>query len=95
MYYKSRIRVLTSKLNYLWYSFTLLLILQITFGAFVAGLKAGYIYNTLPKMQGVWMPVGMWKLGSIMQNAVENPVTVQFIHRWLGIITLLFSACLP
>src|SRR5258705_2960037 len=34
----------------------LILILQIIYGAFVAGLKAGYVYNTFPLMEGKFFP---------------------------------------
>ena len=33
----------------------ILIILQITYGAFVAGLKAGFMYNTFPKMGANWI----------------------------------------
>jgi cytochrome c oxidase assembly protein subunit 15 len=57
----------------------LLLILQITYGAFVAGLKAGYVYNTFPLMEGKFFPEGLF-LGGITNNIT----TVQFIHRMIA-----------
>lgn len=61
----------------------------IVFGAFVAGLKAGHVYNTFPLMDGRWLPEGLLYLEPTWRNAFENPLTVQFIHRCLGIGTLL------
>jgi len=57
-------------------------------GAFVAGLDAGLIYNTFPKMGPGLVPPDLWdpKLGLL--NLFENRVTVQFQHRVLAIGTL-------
>ncbi len=60
--------------------------LQIIFGAFTAGLKAGFIFNTYPKMGDNWLPrsaINIFKNSGII-SLVENPILVQFIHRWLG-----------
>ncbi|MDX1638134.1 MAG: COX15/CtaA family protein [Balneolaceae bacterium] len=64
----------------------ILLILQVIWGAFVAGLNAGFIYNSFPLMNGSVMPVGAWVLEPLMLNFVENPGLVQWIHRVLGTV---------
>lgn len=69
-----------------------LLSLQIVWGAFTAGLKAGHLYNTFPLMAGAWTPPSMWALAPSLVNLVENPVTVQWIHRALA--TLLLAGAL-
>lgn len=70
--------------------FTLgLLLLQITSGAFVAGLKAGLIYNSFPLMNNEIIPEGLFFLKPWYINFFENITTVQFIHRILGTINLL------
>ena len=61
-----------------------LIILQIIYGAFTAGLKAGYGWNTFPKMQGQWVPDGLMQLSPWYVNFIEHNFTVQFIHRLLG-----------
>lgn len=66
-----------------------LLLLQIIYGAFVAGLKAGFFYNTFPKMNGEWLPQNALYLNPLFKNWLENAVTVQWTHRWLGISLLL------
>ena len=66
-----------------------LVLLQIVYGAFVAGLKAGLIYNTFPLMDGYLLPPGLTALPSFFQNITENLTTVQFIHRALGWIIFL------
>jgi cytochrome c oxidase assembly protein subunit 15 len=57
-------------------------------GGFVAGLKAGFIYNSFPLMGGEVLPADAWSLEPIWRNLTENPVLAQFVHRWLAILTL-------
>ena len=63
-----------------------LMLLQIIYGAFTAGLKAGYGWNTFPKMAGQWIPGGLLPLSPWWKNLVEHNMTVQFIHRILGLV---------
>lgn len=69
-----------------------LLALQIVWGAFVAGLKAGFIHNTFPLMVGRLVPPDLLTLTPGPINFVQNMVTVQWTHRVLGTI-LLIAAC--
>ncbi len=57
---------------------------QLIWGAFTAGLDAGYIYNTFPLMNGDWLPKNAWSLQPAIINFVENPGLVQWAHRILG-----------
>ena len=52
-------------------------------GAFVAGLDAGLVYNTWPKMADRWVPDDLWALSPRTKNIFENATTVQFNHRHL------------
>ena len=61
-----------------------LLALQIMFGAFTAGLRAGYAFAEWPMMGGRLFPEGVPMLQPFWLNAVNQPVVVQFIHRWLA-----------
>jgi cytochrome c oxidase assembly protein subunit 15 len=63
-----------------------LLALQFLFGAYVAGLEAGYAYSSWPKMGGEWFPEGTPMLEPFLRNFVDNPIVVQFIHRWLAFV---------
>jgi len=56
-------------------------------GGFVAGLKAGKIYNTFPMMGDDWLPPGILALEPFWRNFFDNPETVQFDHRWLAMTT--------
>jgi len=63
-----------------------LLLIQVVWGAFTAGLNAGHIYNTFPKMFQFWFPPELWLYEPILINFVENMVTVQWIHRVVGTV---------
>lgn len=60
----------------------------IVWGAFVAGLNAGLVYNTFPLMAGRWIPEGIFGLQPLWINFFENTATVQFTHRVLAIATM-------
>ncbi|HEX8443117.1 MAG TPA: COX15/CtaA family protein [Allosphingosinicella sp.] len=68
-----------------------LLGLQIMFGAYVAGLDAGYAFNSWPKMGEEWFPSATPMLQPLLVNLADNPIVVQFIHRWLAL--LVAAAC--
>ncbi len=61
-----------------------LALLQIVYGAFVAGLHAGKIYNTFPKMGEDWIPSAVTAMSSFGSNITENLAGVQFVHRILA-----------
>ncbi|MBX3691709.1 COX15/CtaA family protein [Dokdonella sp.] len=62
--------------------------LTILYGAFVAGQRAGYAYNTFPLMAGRWIPEGLLVQEPLWRNLFENPTFLQFVHRCLAIATL-------
>lgn len=74
--------------------FTGLLIIQIVWGAFVAGNRAGYGFNTYPLMNGQWLPDVALSLIPIWQNFLDNNAMLQFIHRWVGAAVLLVAISL-
>jgi len=63
-----------------------LVLLQIYLGALVAGLRAGYVYNTWPLIDGSFVPErARLFLGTpLWRNFFENTLTVQFDHRMLA-----------
>jgi heme a synthase len=63
-----------------------LLALQIMFGAYVAGLEAGYAFSSWPKMGDEWFPAETPFLSPFIVNFADNPIVVQFVHRWLGFV---------
>ncbi|WCL52826.1 COX15/CtaA family protein [Gimibacter soli] len=58
-----------------------ILVLQIVMGALVAGLKAGYIFNTWPLMGDSFVPSVLLDMEPVWRNFLDNAVTVQFDHR--------------
>ncbi|MGR6327679.1 COX15/CtaA family protein [Sphingomonas sp. XXL09] len=63
-----------------------LLFVQICWGAFTAGLDAGYAFSSWPLMGDSLFPSGVPMVSPAWQNAVDNPVVVQFIHRWWAFV---------
>ncbi|HWT13552.1 MAG TPA: COX15/CtaA family protein [Allosphingosinicella sp.] len=62
------------------------LFLQFLFGAYVAGLEAGYAFNTWPLMGGELFPSEAQLVEPFLRNFADNPVVVQFVHRWLAFV---------
>ena len=76
-----------------WYgrtvALTALISITVISGGFVAGLKAGKIYNTFPMMGDYWIPPDVMALEPWWRNPFDNMATVQFDHRVLAITTFL------
>ena len=64
------------------------LALQLMFGAYVAGLNAGYAFNSWPLMGDSLYPSTAPWLEPAIRNFVDNPIMVQFVHRWLAFAVL-------
>lgn len=64
-----------------------LVAVTVVWGAFVAGINAGFAYNSFPLMNGHWIPPEVATLTPWWLNAFENTAAVQFIHRVLAIGT--------
>lgn len=71
-----------------------IVIIQIIYGAFVAGLDAGKIYNTFPKMGTEWVPQSLTVMTPFYMNLLESHVGVQFIHRCLAYLIFIFAMML-
>lgn len=56
---------------------------QLYFGALVAGLRAGRLYNTWPDIDGGFIPSAarLWFEAPWWRNLFDNALTVQFEHR--------------
>jgi len=64
------------------FTFTLLavLVVQLIWGAFMAGLKAALAAPTWPTINGQWVPHGLFDAGWWW----NNPLAVHFVHRGLA-----------
>ncbi|HEX5767002.1 MAG TPA: COX15/CtaA family protein [Burkholderiales bacterium] len=63
-------------------------------GGMVAGLRAGYAYNTFPLMNGELVPPDLLTLEPWWRNFLYNMASVQFLHRaffWLIALLVLVS----
>lgn len=65
---------------------------QIYLGALVAGLNAGFTFNTWPLMDGALVPDGLFVMQPAWRNFFENVMTVQFIHRMGAYVLLVIVA---
>jgi cytochrome c oxidase assembly protein subunit 15 len=61
-----------------------ILAVQILLGAFTAGLDAGFAFAEWPTMGGRFFPEGVPLLEPTWRNLVDQPIVVQFTHRWFA-----------
>jgi len=67
-------------------AFLAMLLIQISYGGFTAGLKAGHVSDTWPLMLGKLIPPNLF---NSFINIFENPATIVFIHRWFAFVVLI------
>ncbi|MCP5094212.1 MAG: heme A synthase [Chloroflexi bacterium] len=68
------------------------LLIQISYGGLVAGLKAGHVSNTWPLMYGRIIPAGL--LSAVepwWRNLLESPPAVHYVHRWFAFTVLIVA----
>lgn len=61
-----------------------LLILQLIFGALMAGHKAATAAPSWPTINDEWIPKALFKEKPWLINFIENKITIHFIHRGLA-----------
>jgi len=66
---------------------------QLYFGALVAGLRAGRVYNTWPDIDGALIPSAarLWFEEPWWRNLFDNTLTVQFEHRMTAYALLVLA----
>jgi heme a synthase len=66
---------------------------QLYFGALVAGLRAGRVYNTWPAIDGAFIPSAarLWFETPWWRNLFDNTLTVQFEHRMTAYALLILA----
>jgi len=70
--------------------FLFLIFTQIVIGAFVSGMDAGQIYNSWPLMGSSFFPDDNKIINIFKLSAFSDPSIVQFMHRNLAYIILIF-----
>lgn len=78
--------VVPARISFTAQALLFLVLVQIYLGALVAGLDAGRIYNTLPLIDGAFIPSidRLFFEQPLWRNFFENPLLVQFQHRMLA-----------
>jgi cytochrome c oxidase assembly protein subunit 15 len=71
-----------------------LLLLQVIYGAFMAGLHAGLVAATFPDMNGSYLPGRFFTSGSLWRNLLDNPLAVHYVHRAIAFAIVLYSGVL-
>jgi cytochrome c oxidase assembly protein subunit 15 len=66
-----------------------LIFLMALSGGFVAGIRAGFAYNTFPLMNGHFVPPEVLMLEPWWLNLFNNMATVQFNHRMIAWLLML------
>jgi heme a synthase len=79
----------------IFYVFFGVLIIQIIYGAFVAGLKAGLAFPTWPMMNNQWIASEVSAYDTFFENFIDkNKAGIQFVHRYIAYIVVAFVAWL-
>ncbi len=66
----------------------LLLVVQLIYGALMAGHKAATVAPTWPTINGAWVPDNLFRDQPFWLNFIDNTILIHFIHR--GIAYILF-----
>jgi heme a synthase len=72
-----------------------ILFVQLLFGAWVAGLNAGYVSNSWPLMNDSLVPDGVDLSRGLLSALVNDPFLTHFVHRWwawVAVIALIMLA---
>lgn len=82
-------RIADKKMRWLTLSVIILLFLQLTYGAFMSGLKAALSAPTWPTINGFWLPDNM-----TAHSFISDRINVHFIHRGLAYLLLIVLTAL-
>lgn len=69
-----------------WRWFFALVVMQIIYGAFVAGLHAGFEINTWPLMNGKLFFTDSFSDNGLLYNLLNNKAGVQIVHRYMAYV---------
>jgi|TARA_R110002126_G_scaffold10841_21_gene49862 heme a synthase len=76
------------------------LVVQLLFGAYTAGLNAGYVSSSWPLMNDYFVPGGINWAAGIWSALNNDPYLIHFIHRWwawvvVGVLLILARKVRP
>ena len=66
-----------------------LLVVQLIYGALMAGHKAATAAPTWPDINGMWMPDRLFQHKPFLLNFIDNTILIHFIHRGLAYLLLI------
>jgi len=66
-----------------------LLILQLIYGALMAGHKAANVAATWPTINGAWVPEKLFNHQPVLLNFIDNTTLIHFIHRGLAYLIVI------
>jgi cytochrome c oxidase assembly protein subunit 15 len=69
-----------------------IVVLQLLYGALMAGHKAANIAATWPTINGAWIPDHLTNGNSFFMNAIDNKIWVHFVHRGLAYLLIILIA---
>lgn len=67
------------------------ILVQVIYGAFVAGLEGGFMFNTFPGMGAGWVPGLLYKGQDLLVDLTSTGAGTQFIHRMLAYLIVLLT----
>jgi heme a synthase len=79
------------KLRSLTWIILVLLFFQLIYGALMAGHHAAAVAPTWPRLNGDWIPAGLFRNTPALLNLINNPITIQFIHRLLAYLLFMLT----
>lgn len=65
------------------------LVIQLLYGALMAGHKAANVAATWPTINGEWVPSSLFSHQPFLLNFIDNKILVHFIHRGLAYVLLI------
>lgn len=77
-------RIVNRSLNKFTWAIIAVLVLQLAFGALMAGHKAATAAPTWPDINGTFIPSNMLSSPDGLLNLIENRITIHFFHRSLA-----------
>ena len=77
-------RIVNRSLNKFTWAIIAVLVLQLAFGALMAGHKAATTAPTWPDINGTFLPSKMLSSPDGLLNLIENRITIHFFHRSLA-----------
>ena len=84
----------SARMTGLGFAVLVVLLIQLLFGAYTAGLNAGYVASSWPLMNEYFIPGGIDWASGIWTALNNDPYLIHFIHRWWAWVAVGFLVIL-